>query len=545
MSTKSSVKATSCCAGQKGIIGYCNPTEACRGPREKLLYITCLPAAGNPNRIPDYVATVDVDPQSDTYCQIIRRAYALRPDQEFHHSGWNTCSSCLHPEGRQRDKLIVPCLHSNCVYVYEVDPQDERNLRLFRVVEDLAAYDLSAPHTVHCTPDGDVLVSCMGDAAGQGKGALLQLDGRTCEIKRVWNQDSAAFGYAFWYKPSLNVLIASEWGAPNAWRTGFRLPDLQSGQYGSCLSVYDLSTGRRTQTIDLGDSGSVPLEVKFMHEATSEHGYVVCALGGSVFHIRRERDSKIGKPILFNMAGGVTSASSTMKDAENSGGTITSSNSKQKIMYRWTASAVIQLASVQILGFSESESRAVLTDFIISMDDRWMYVSNWTHGDVLQYSLRDPFKPTLVSRVSVGGVFSRDSFNVLLVNPSLTVGSKSNETLIKTSKDATNTTVQASERPRVRGQVIRGGPQMLQLSLDGQRLYVNNSLHSKWDQQFYPDVYYQGAQLYLLQTGINEKLKPSGMRLDPNFLVDFGTENPPALAHEARYPGGDCTSDIW
>ena len=37
-----------------------------------------------------------------------------------------------------------------------------------------------------------------------------------------------------------------------------------------------------------------------------------------------------------------------------------------------------------------------------------------------------------------------------------------------------------------------------------------------------------------------------GLKLNKNFLVDFGKEpGGPVLAHELRYPGGDCTSDIW
>ena len=33
---------------------------------------------------------------------------------------------------------------------------------------------------------------------------------------------------------------------------------------------------------------------------------------------------------------------------------------------------------------------------------------------------------------------------------------------------------------------------------------------------------------------------------DKDFFVDFGKEpNGPARCHETRYPGGDCTSDIW
>ena len=37
-----------------------------------------------------------------------------------------------------------------------------------------------------------------------------------------------------------------------------------------------------------------------------------------------------------------------------------------------------------------------------------------------------------------------------------------------------------------------------------------------------------------------------GMKLNTDFGVDFGAEpHGPALAHEMRYPGGDCSSDIW
>jgi len=37
-----------------------------------------------------------------------------------------------------------------------------------------------------------------------------------------------------------------------------------------------------------------------------------------------------------------------------------------------------------------------------------------------------------------------------------------------------------------------------------------------------------------------------GLTLNKDFFVDFGTEpDGPSLAHEIRYPGGDCSSDIW
>ena len=39
-----------------------------------------------------------------------------------------------------------------------------------------------------------------------------------------------------------------------------------------------------------------------------------------------------------------------------------------------------------------------------------------------------------------------------------------------------------------KGKRVAGGPQMIQLSLDGTRLYVTTSLYSAWDKQFYPDL---------------------------------------------------------
>mgnify|MGYP000986495945 CR=1 FL=1 len=45
---------------------------------------------------------------------------------------------------------------------------------------------------------------------------------------------------------------------------------------------------------------------------------------------------------------------------------------------------------------------------------------------------------------------------------------------------------------------------------------------------------------------INVDTEHGGLSLNEDFLVDFGKEpEGPVLAHEIRYPGGDCTSDIF
>ena len=38
------------------------------------------------------------------------------------------------------------------------------------------------------------------------------------------------------------------------------------------------------------------------------------------------------------------------------------------------------------------------------------------------------------------------------------------------------------------GKKVNGAGQMLQLSLDGKRLYATTSLYSAWDKQYYPEM---------------------------------------------------------
>ena len=64
----------------------------------------------------------------------------------------------------------------------------------------------------------------------------------------------------------------------------------------------------------------------------------------------------------------------------------------------------------------------------------------------------------------------------------------------------------------------------------------------KKDDQFYPDLAKSGT----VMLKINCDTEKGGMSIDEKFSVDFGAlENGPYRAHEMRYPGGDCSSDIW
>ena len=106
----------------------------------------------------------------------------------------------------------------------------------------------------------------------------------------------------------------------------------------------------------------------------------------------------------------------------------------------------------------------VISVILISMDDRFLYFCNWLHGDIRQYDITDPHKPILTGQVWMGGLLGK--------------------------------------APKINGVDITGGPQMIQMSLDGKRLYVTTSLFSTWDNQFYPEIRTNGGCMLMVNLSL-------------------------------------------
>lgn len=461
--------------------GYASPKDAiARGPRETLLYV---PAVIPDHSRPDYLATIDVDESSATFGQIIHRLPMPHNGDELHHSGWNSCSGCHgDPAAATRKLLILPALGTGRVYGVDVaaDPRAPRLAAVAEPEDIQAATGLSYLHTSHCAPDGSIMVSAMGDKEGGAKGGFVLLD-QSLKVKGSWGTEHTPFGYDFWYQPRINAMVSTGWGAPKAFSKGFN-PAEVADHYANALYFWDWKEKKLTQTVPLGPKGLIPLEVRFLHEPTAAHGFVGAALSSNVIHFTRASDAA-----------------------------------------PWTTDVVIEQPWTKVEGWVLPEMPPLITDILISMDDRFLYLSNWLRGDIVQYDITDPAHPKVAGRVWVGG--------------SLRKGGS-----VKVIEGLPEDTPEAPEIPTVKGKALRGGPQMLQLSLDGRRLYVTNSLYSPWDKQFYPDLAKEGSHLLR----VNVDTEKGGLALDDTFFVDFGDEpGGPVLAHEVRYPGGDCSSDIF
>lgn len=443
---------------------------------EKLAYVSLLNPSTNGGT--DSLGLIDVDPQSHTYGQLISDVQMPVAGDELHHFGWNACSSCLcpyspHPH-MERRYLIVPGLRSSRIHIIDTK-SDPRNPKLVKVIEPdevLKKTGYSRPHTSHCGPDG-IYINALGSSTGQGPGGIFVMDAETFEIKGPWEQDRGPqyLAYDFWWHLGHDAMITSEWGTPDMVENGVNPELLLAGKYGHALHVWDLRRRRHQQVLDLGPQYQMVLELRPAHDPNKTYGFV-----GVVTSLED------------------LSASIWVWYHEGSNGS-----------GAWKIKKVITIPAEPadpdqlpplLKGFKAVPP--VVTDINLSLDDRFLYVSCWGTGELLQYDVTDPFQPVKVGSVKLGGIVSRTPH---------------------------------SSQP---GSPLNGGPQMVELSRDGKRVYLTNSLYRTWDEQFYPE----GVRGWLAKLDVNPN---GGMQLDPKLFLQFDSLRP----HQVRLEGGDSSSDSF
>jgi methanethiol oxidase len=144
----------------------------------------------------------------------------------------------------------------------------------------------------------------------------------------------------------------------------------------------------------------------------------------------------------------------------------------------------------------------LVSDIDLSVDDRWLYVSCWGTGELKQYDVADPFSPRETGSVRLGGIVGRQP------------------------------------HPAAPDQPLAGGPQMVEVSRDGKRVYVTNSLYGVWDDIFYPD----GVGAWAAKLDADQQA--GGMAADRRFFPN-GEAFRGLRVHQTRLQGGDASSDSY
>jgi selenium-binding protein 1 len=445
---------------------------AMKAPAERLAYV----ASFDPTRaVPDAISVVDVDKASPTYSQIVGTVAMPNAGDELHHFGWNACSSCLCPNAPhphvERRYLVVPGLRSSRIHIIDTKP-DPRNPKIVKVVEpnevaERAGY--TRPHTVHCGPEG-IYVAALGNAEGQAPGGIFLMDHETFDVRGRWEIDRGPqqLAYDAWWHLGYDTLVTSEWGTPNTFENGLIPKMLLGSRYGRKLHFWDLHKRRHLQEIDFGEEYQLVFELRPAHDPTKAYGFVNAVL--------------------------------SLKDLSSS----------IWMWYRdgakWAVRKVIEIpaepADPDLLPPMLKDFKAVpplVTDIDLSMDDRFLYVSCWGTGDLLQYDVSDPTSPKQTGKVRIGGIVSQ------------------------------------ATHPKAKNGKLSGGPQMVEISRDGRRVYFTNSLYGVIDEQFYP----AGIEGWMVKLDAGPE---GGIAFDPDFFIEWPRSHRP---HQVRLEGGDCSSDSY
>ncbi|RRO18862.1 selenium-binding protein [Saccharopolyspora rhizosphaerae] len=456
---------------------YRSPAEAIAAPREKLAYVVTFDRAA---QRPDALAVVDTDPDSAEHGRVVGWVDLPTTGDELHHFGWNACSSAFahaghHTEGLQRRYLLLPGLRSSHIHVYDTQP-DPKQPRLVRTIPADELASRAGYSRPHTLHCGPdgIYLSCLGSANGSDGPGGIA----------VLDHDTFEVVRAWETDRGPQHLAYDAWWHLNQ-------NTLISSEWGTPSMIED---GVVPELL-LGNQYGHALHFWDLTEGKHVQRVELGPEHQMVLELRPSHDPNA----TWGFAGVVISTEDLSasvwrwhRDAD-----------------QWKADKVITIpaekAETDQLPPALQPFGAVpplVTDINLSVDDRFLYVSCWGTGELKQYDVSDPARPRETGAVRLGGITER------LPHPA------------------------APDLP------LAGGPQMVEVSRDGRRIYLTNSLYGAWDDQFYPDGV--GAWMARLATDPER----GRLTVDESFFL-HGDDFRGRRAHQIRLQGGDASSDSY
>jgi methanethiol oxidase len=452
---------------------YPSPGMAMQAPPEKLAYLALI----NPKKqgASDAIGVVDVDPDSKSYGRLLGQTNMPNAGDELHHFGWNACSSCLcpwapHPH-MERRYLVVPGIESSDIHILDTKA-DPYEPKIVKTVraEELAKRAGYAAPHTVHCGPDGIYLSALGAPDGNGPGGTFVMDPDTFDIKGRWEIDRGPAQLAY-----------DVW-----WHLG--LDTMVTSTWGTPNMVKD---GVNPELLLGGKYGNA------LHVWDLRRRRHLQEL-----HLGDEQQMVLELRPAHNptRAYGFVGVVISLKDLSSSiwlwyrqdDGTF----AIKKVIEIPAEPADPEKLPPILQGFKAVAP--LVTDINLSLDDRFLYVSCWGTGEFIQYDVTDPFNPKKVSSIHLGGIVRR------------------------------------AAHPSKPQQALNGGPQMVEISRDGQRVYFTNGLYTPWDNQFYPE----GVRGWMAKIDVDAN---GGMRLDPKFFL----ESEAMRTHQIRLEGGDASSDSY
>ncbi len=451
---------------------YPSAKMAMQAPPERYGYVTALNTGVNDR--PDALCVVDLDVQSSTCGQTIYTLEMPNVGDELHHFGWNACSSALCPYAPhphlERRYLILPGLRSSRIYIVDTRP------------------DPAAPHIVKIIEPEDLM-----KRSGYSRPHTVHCGPDAIYVSALGPANGTDGPGGIFLLDHFSFDVIGPW-------------EIHRGSQELAYDFWwhlaeDVLMSSEWGTPEQFENGVVPEDL-----LANKYGHRL-----HFWDLRKRRlDASVDIGPENQMLLELRPAHDPRKTHGFAGAVISTADLSASIWtwFRedgdWRMQKVITIPAAPadaadlpplLKGFEAVPP--LVTDIDLSLDDRFLYVSCWGLGELHQYDVSDPFRPVLTGKVEIGGIVNK-------------------------------------EPHAKRNGSLTGGPQMVEVSRDGRRIYFTNSLYSAWDDQFYPD----GMDGWMTKANADPD---GGLELDPGFFVEFGETR----VHQVRLEGGDASTDSF
>ncbi|MET0818016.1 MAG: selenium-binding protein SBP56-related protein, partial [Solirubrobacteraceae bacterium] len=452
---------------------YASPGDAVRAPRETLAYVAILNTGTNGDRAPDAIGVLDLEEGSSTYGQLVGRVDMPGVGDELHHFGWNACSSALCP--------------------WAPHPHVERRhllvpgLRSSRIHVLDVKDDPRAPKLVKVVEAEEI-----ARKAGYSRPHTIHCGPDGIYVSALGDPAGDGPGGIF-------LLDHEDYAVKGAWEADRGTQEL----------AYDFWWHLNQGTVITSEWGTPKMvEDGLIGELLLGNRY------GHRLHVwdlqSRRHVQEVDLGAEHQMVLELRPAHDPRK-AYGFVGVVTSTADLSASVWLWQKADDGTVAAEKVISIPAEPAEAeqlppilepfgavppLVTDIALSVDDRWLYVSCWGTGELKRFDVSDPRAPKETGSVRLGGI--------------------------------------AGRAPHPAAGPLNGGPQMVEVSRDGRRVVLTNSLYASWDAQFYPE----GIDGWLVTLAAGED---GSLTLDPDVFVEFSGERP----HQVRLEGGDASSDSY
>jgi methanethiol oxidase len=453
---------------------YATAAQAAAAAPERLAYVATIGVGDNGSSPPDALGVLDLDPGSSSYGQIVNRVEMPNVGDELHHFGWNACSSALCPwmPHPHVERRYLVVPGLRSSRIYVYDTKkDPRQPQLVKVIEPEEIARKTGYSRAHT-------VHCGPD--GIYVSALGNPEGDGPGGIFVLDHDSFQIKGAWERNRGPQELAYDFW-----WHLGF--DRVITSEWGT------------PNMVEAGVNPELLLAGKYGHRL-------------HVFDMKERRHlQEIDLGAEHQMALELRPAHDPA-NAYGFSGCVVSTADLSAAVFLWQRRPDGGFGAEKVISIPAERAEAdrlpdalkpfgavppLVTDIALSLDDRSLYVSCWGTGELKRYDVSDPRHPRETASVRIGGIVNRS--------------------------------------PHPAAGPVNGGPQMVEVSRDGRRVYLTNSLYSSWDEQLYPD----GIKGWLVKL---DAAADGLLRVDPDLFVEFPERERP---HQVRLQGGDASSDSY